>query len=97
MSEPNQEPKYLKDVCYPIGSTQPSYIRVPEVTIGNFKIKPQIINMLPKFTEIKDAYLFTRSVDVDVLFLFADAHLVLDHYGFRSSLHGGEVVEDAHG
>ena len=63
MGEPNQEPKYLKDLYYPVGSAQPSYIRLPEVMIGNFEIKPQIINMLFKFTRIDDAYIFIREFE----------------------------------
>ena len=62
MGEPNQ-PQTLKDLCYPVGSVQPSCIRLPQPTANNFKIKPQIINILPKFTEIENAYIFIREFE----------------------------------
>ena len=32
-------PQTLKDLCYPVGSIQPSYIRLPQPTTNNFEIK----------------------------------------------------------
>ena len=62
MAEPIQ-PMTLKDLCYPVGSIQPSCIRLPQPTANNFEIKPQIINMLPKFTGLEDAYIFIREFE----------------------------------
>ena len=62
MREPNQS-QTLKDLCYPVGSIQPSCIRFPQPTANNFEIKHQIINMLPKFTGIEDAYIFIREFE----------------------------------
>ena len=62
MGEPKHEPRVLKDLCYLVGTAQPSYIRLSQ-TDANFEIKPQIINMLPKFTEIEDAYIFMRKFE----------------------------------
>ena len=62
MGEPEHEPRILKDLCYPVRTAQPSCIRLPQ-TDANFEIKPQIINMLPKFTEIEDAYIFIREFE----------------------------------
>ena len=56
------EPRFLKDLCYPVGTAQPSCIRLPQV-IGSFEIKPQTINMLPKFTRSEDAYIFIREFE----------------------------------
>ena len=53
----------LKDLCYPVGSIQPSCIRLPQPTANNFEIKPKIINMLPKFTGIEDAYIFIKEFE----------------------------------
>ena len=63
MCELNHEPQVLKDLCYPTGSTQPSCIRLPQTNATNFEIKPQIINMLSKFTEIEDANIFIREFE----------------------------------
>ena len=59
MGEPEHETRILKDLCYPVGTAQPSCIRLPQID-ANFEIKPQIINMLPKFIKIEDAYIFMR-------------------------------------
>ena len=59
----DQEPQILKDFYYPIGSAQPSYIQLPQINAINFEIKSQIINMLPKFTGIEDAYIFIREFE----------------------------------
>ena len=59
MSEVNQ-PQVLKDLCYPVGSAQPSCIRLFQTNATTFEIKPQIINMLPKFIGNEDAYIFIR-------------------------------------
>ena len=53
----------LKDLCYLVGSIQPSCIRLPQSIVNNFEIKPQIINMFPKFTRIEDAYIFIRKFE----------------------------------
>ena len=53
----------LRDYCYPIGSVQPSCIRLPPTNANHFEIKPQIINMLPKFIGIEDAYIFIREFE----------------------------------
>ena len=62
IGELEHEPRVLKDLCYPVGIAQPSCIRLPQID-ANFEIKPQIINMLPKFTEIEDAYIFMREFE----------------------------------
>ena len=62
MGEPNQ-PQTLRNLYYPVGSIQPSCIRLSQSTANNFEIKPQIINMLPKFTRIEDAYIFIREFE----------------------------------
>ena len=62
MRELNQ-PQILKDLCYPVGSIQPSCIRLSQPTANNFEIKPQIINMLSKFMRIEDAYIFIREFE----------------------------------
>ena len=60
----NNQTQTLKDLYYPVGSIQPSYIRLPQPIANNFQIKPQIINMLPKFTGIENAYIFIRKFEV---------------------------------
>ena len=62
MSEVNQ-PQVLKDLYYPVGSAQPSCIRFLQTNSTTFEIKPQIINMLPKFTGNEDAYIFIRKFE----------------------------------
>ena len=62
ISELENEPWVLKDLCYSVGSAQSSYIWLPQID-ANFEIKPQIINMLPKFTRIEDAYIFMRKFE----------------------------------
>ena len=55
--EMNNQTQTLKDLYYPVGSIQPSCIRLPQPIANNFEIKPQTINMLSKFTRIEDAYI----------------------------------------
>ena len=62
MGEPNQSQTH-KDLCYLVGTIQPSCIRLPQPTANNFEIKPQIINILPKFMGIEDAYIFIREFE----------------------------------
>ena len=62
MEETNQ-PQVLKDLCYPIDSIQPSCIKFPQPTANNYKIKSQIINMLPKLIRIENAYIFIRKFE----------------------------------
>ena len=62
MGESEHEPRVLNDLCYPVGSVQPLCIQLPQTDV-NFEIKLQIINMLSKFTRIKDAYIFMRKFE----------------------------------
>ena len=62
MGELEHEPQILKDLWYPVGLAQPSCIRLPQIDV-NFKIKSQIINMLPKFIKIDDTYIFMREFE----------------------------------
>ena len=57
------QPQTLKDLCYPVGSVQSSCIRLSQLNANNFKIKSQIINMLPRFTGMEDAYIFIRKFE----------------------------------
>ena len=52
----------LQDKFYPIRTSLPSYIRLPEANGNNFELKPQLINTLPRFhsLESEDAYFFIR-------------------------------------
>ena len=58
-----EHPLSLRDYCYPIGFAQPSCIRLPQTNAIHFEIKPQIINMLPKFIGIEDAYIFIKEFE----------------------------------
>jgi len=48
----------LKDKFYPIHTSLPSCIILPEINGNNFKLKPQFINTLPRFhgLESEEAY-----------------------------------------
>ena len=50
----------LQDKFYPIRTSLPSYILLPEANGNNFELKPQYINTLPRFhgLESEDAYFF---------------------------------------
>ena len=58
MEHPN--PPVLQDMGYPIRNAIPSCIRLPETNGISFELRPQYINMLPKFlgNETEDAYIF---------------------------------------
>ena len=51
-----------QDRFYPIRTSLPSFIKLPEANGNNFELKPQFINTLPKFhsLESEDAYFFVR-------------------------------------
>ena len=55
----------LQDRFYPIRTSLPSCIKLPEANRNNFELKPQFINTLPKFhgLESKDAYFFVREFE----------------------------------
>ena len=61
--EETELPLSLRDYYYPIGSTQPSWIWLPQTNAIYFKIKPQIINMLHKFIGIEDANIFITKIE----------------------------------
>ena len=50
----------LQDKFYPIRTSLPSYIRLPEANGNDFELKPQFINTLSRFygLESEDAYFF---------------------------------------
>ena len=50
----------LQDKFYPIGTSLPSCILLPEANGNNFELKPQFINILPRFhgLESEDGYFF---------------------------------------
>ena len=50
----------LQNKFYPIRTSLPSYIRLPEANGNNFELKPQFMNTLPRFygLESEDAYFF---------------------------------------
>ena len=55
----------LQDRFYPIRTSLPSCIKLPETNGNNFELNPQFINALPKFhgLESEDAYLFVREFE----------------------------------
>ena len=61
--EPMMAP--LQDMFYPITTSLPSCIKLPEVNGNNFELKSQFINTLLKFhgLESEDAYFFVRKFE----------------------------------
>ena len=59
------QPPSLQDRFYPIRTSLPSCIQLPDVEDDQFELKPQYINTLPKFHgfESEDAYFFTREFE----------------------------------
>ena len=57
---------------YPIRTSLPSYIKLPEANGNNFELKPQFINTLPKFhgLESEDAYFFAREFEEVCLIMY---------------------------
>ena len=55
----------LQDWFYPIRTSLPSCIQLPDVGDDQFELKPQYINILPKFHgfESDDAYFFIREFE----------------------------------
>ena len=55
----------LQDRFYPIRTSLPSCIKLPEANGDNFELKPQFINTLSKFhgLESEDAYFFVREFE----------------------------------
>ena len=55
----------LQDKFYPIKTSLPSCIKLPETNGNNFVLKPQFINTLPKFygLESEDAYFLVREFE----------------------------------
>ena len=55
----------LQDRFYPIRTSLPSCIKLPEANGNNFELKPQFINTLPKFHDLEseDAYFFVREFE----------------------------------
>ena len=60
MAAPEPSTPVLMDRCYPLRTSLPSCIKLPEATSNNYALKPQYISMLPKFhgIESEDAYIF---------------------------------------
>jgi len=58
-------PTSLQDKFYPIRTSIPSCILLPEANRNNFELKPQFINTLPRFhgLESEDAYFFNREFE----------------------------------
>ena len=65
-----QQPS-LYDRFFPIRTSLPSCIQLPDVGINQFELKPQYINTLPKFHgfESEDAYFFLRKFEEVCLML----------------------------
>ena len=59
------QPPSLPDRFYPIRTSLPSCIKLPDVGDNQFELKPQYINTLLKFHgfESEDAYLFIREFE----------------------------------
>ena len=59
------QPPSLQDRFYPIRTSLPSCIQLPDVRDDQFELKPQYINTLPKFHgfESEDAYFFIREFE----------------------------------
>ena len=55
----------LQDRFYPIRTSLPSCIKLPEANGNNFELNPQFINTLPKFHDLEseDAYFFVRKFE----------------------------------
>jgi len=55
----------LQDRFYPIRTSLPSCVKLPEANENNFELKPQFINTLPKShgLESEDAYFFIRKFE----------------------------------
>ena len=55
----------LQDISYPIRTSLPYCIQLPEADSDKFEFKPQFINTLPKYhgLESEDAYLFIREFE----------------------------------
>jgi len=58
-------PTSLQDRFYPMKTSLPSCIRLPEANGNNFQLKPQFINTLSKFhgLESENAYFFVRELE----------------------------------
>jgi len=59
------QPSSLQDRFYPIRTSLPSCIRLPEVVGDNLELKPQFISTLPKYHDLEseDAYFFIREFE----------------------------------
>ena len=59
MVEQNRTERPLNEIFFPPCSTVPSCFNLPALGANvNLKLEPHYIQMLPKFTELEDAYLF---------------------------------------
>ena len=74
----------LQDRFYPIRTSLPSCISLPDVADNQFKLKPQYINTLPKFHgfESEDAYFFIREFE-EVCLMMKIANLGVDAIKLR--------------
>ena len=59
------QPTSLQDRFYPMRTSLPSCIQLPEADGGNFELKPQFINTLSKYhgLESQNAYFFIREFE----------------------------------
>jgi len=64
-SHPEPVMASLQDMFYPIRTSLPSCIKLPEANGNNYELKPQFINTFPKFhgLESEDAYFFVRKFE----------------------------------
>ena len=95
-SPPEQKPDLhmaqlpsLQDRFYPIRTSLPSCIQLPDEGADQFELKPQCINTLPKFHgfESEDAYFFIRKFE-EVCLMMKIPSLGVDaiNYGLSHSL-----------
>ena len=78
------QPTSLQDSFYPIRTTLPSCIKLSSVGEHNFELKPQFINILPKFhgLESEDTSFFIREFE-EVCLMMKIPYLVDDAIRLR--------------
>ena len=83
----------LQDRFYPIRTSLPSCIKLPEGNRNNFELKPQFINTFPKFHDLEseDAYFFVRKVE-EVCLMMRIPQLIIDKVGISSPFLSPKII-----
>jgi len=59
-----EQGRHLNDIFYPPRTTLPSSFKLPDLgPDATFELRPHYTQMLPKFTNLEDAYLFFREFE----------------------------------